>query len=208
MDRVIEPTAARCRCPRRSEQPPLGVEVAAGGRAIEHGDLDQLALSDVETKEIAVDGGTEGGADRRVARDRRGLAGRCRRQALQECHVGAGVVEALVLDLDLVGVPARRQRTAIALQVEAMDRVIEPTAARCRCPRRSEQPPLGVEVAAGGRAIEHGDLDQLALSDVEGEVIRLKGISSAPSESRIAANWFGSSTGEPRHQGNCDQQYD
>ena len=89
-----------------------------------------------------------------------------------------------------------------------MDRVIEPTAARCRCPRRSEQPPLGVEVAAGGRAIEHGDLDQLALSDVEGEVIRLKGISSAPSESRIAANWFGSSTGEPRHQGNCDQQYD
>src|SRR5437879_3163867 len=126
----------------------------------------------------------------------------------QECHVGAGVVEALVLDLDLVGAPARRQRTAIALQPEAQGRGIEITAAGRRCPRSSEQPPLGLEVTAGGRAVEHGDLDQLALSDVEGEVIRLKGISSAPSESRIAANRCGSSTGEPRHQGNCNQQYD
>src|SRR5947207_15056736 len=113
MDRVIEPTAARRRCPRLSEQPPLGVEVAAGGRAIEHGDLDQLALSDVETKEIAVDGGTKAGADSRIARDRRGLAGRCRRQPLKECQVDAGDVEALVPDIDTVAFTARQTRTAV-----------------------------------------------------------------------------------------------
>src|SRR5438445_188640 len=76
MDRVIEPTAVRCRCNPANEQLALGDFSRVVFRAIEHGDLDQLALSDVETKEIAVDGGTEGGADRRVARDRRGLADR------------------------------------------------------------------------------------------------------------------------------------
>src|SRR5438874_295900 len=175
MDRVIEPTAARCRCPRRSEQPPLGVEVAAGGRAIEHGDLDQLALSDVETKEIAVDGGTEGGAsteDETYELESRGDR-RCR--ALQECNVGAGVVEALVLDLDLVGVPARRQRTPIALQVDSIFNVIAPTEAYSLSLHDALPISLGVEVAAGGRAIEHGDLDQLALSDVETKEIAVDG---------------------------------
>src|SRR5437879_12944448 len=81
----------------------------------------------------------------------------------QECHVGAGVVEALVLDLDLVGAPARQQRTAIALQPRSEERRVGNAGARRRCPRSCEQPPQELEVTARGSTRASGDLDEMTL---------------------------------------------